>query len=149
MSSFQADINTAIILAVNKYLKLLGAKPTLSSMFSQLEENERLRRWVAMSVALGMVSREDLSMAVSNALSTYGHTMYRLVDGKNGTPPDHVPSPEALAYALGQLPLCQLAPTVRFNHGETLEHFLARADRLVERVVEELLAPDPAPPSTV
>ncbi len=59
---------------------------------------------------------------------------------------DHVPSPEALAYALQhqQVPEGDIR-SIRFDHGDTKDTFMVgRVDDLPERIFQKLLA-DPTP----
>lgn len=56
-----------------------------------------------------------------------------------GRYPDHVASPEALAFVLqsGAITSDQ-AKYIRFDHGETLEQFKTRADGLIDDILRQL-----------
>lgn len=58
------------------------------------------------------------------------------------TPPDHVMSPEALAYFLQNEGIPKYkAEAIKFDHGDTPESFKKLADGLVSNVIGQLIAP--------
>ncbi|MFZ1655089.1 MAG: hypothetical protein WBO92_05070 [Candidatus Moraniibacteriota bacterium] len=95
---------------------------------------------------LGVLTPNELGLAVHNRLCVYGRLMYAQV--VKGEYPDHVSSPKALAYALRHDETTQRLVKGRggiaLDHDETLESFEARADGLLEKVVEQLFAGPPA-----
>jgi hypothetical protein len=119
-------------------LKLLEGEVFLSERFIDTGGNLWARRLVWQLLDGELVKPEELQSAVSEGIVLYGLQLYDEVrDGR--VMPDHVASPEALAYALcsGRIPLKE-AQRIKFDHGETLDSFMRRAEDLLQRVMTAL-----------
>lgn len=142
MASFTQEVKQALLAALSNNLMLLGPEPCLAQMFFFMdrEGGRQARSCIALMYSIGMISRAELSQAVKSAILHHGSHVYYQQVKKANLRPGHVTSPEALASALARPPLNRLARRVKFDHDETLEQFLRRADGLVEQVVKKLTA---------
>jgi hypothetical protein len=132
---------------------LFSVELTLHLHAHQVKLTQKEAEMVAFLVKQGFISRERLSQSIHKGLCRFGKEMHE--EYLRGVYPDHVRSPEAYAYAIRE-GWVQPAGVkhIRFDHGETLEQFMARADGLLDRVTTQLvdgvsfldLSAMPAPP---
>lgn len=103
------------------------------------EKDTLLLKWMIES---HYISETKLSAAVHLGLCNLGRKCYLWC--QNGSSfrinyPDHSLSPEAFGYAIRQGAITpEEAATIRFDHNETLEGFIAGGDGLLESVMEQL-----------
>ena len=93
-------------------------------------------RLVKLAIADNWVSSEQIENFLRSALLINGHLNYRQLPSEY---PDHVSSPQSLAYALRHdLLLSTKLHGIRFDHHESPEDFLKRGDNLFATVKAEL-----------
>jgi len=134
---FQRGIHVAINDLIVKDLRLLGRSVYFASLFNVAEANAWPRNFFKQLIDGGLYELEDFRDAIVKGIASYGHEMYRHVC--TSTEPDQVDSPDALAFAIrfGHISPSEIS-TIRFDHGETLEQFCARAEGLVDFVLKQL-----------
>jgi hypothetical protein len=88
-----------------------------------------------------IVTEAELKEAVTGRIARIGADMARY--SRRGEWADHVPSPEALAFAIAGNYLSAADRTgIRFDHSDTLETFMRdRIEGLVDDVYKQLLEP--------
>lgn len=137
--NFRKEILQALQSAITHHLKLFGEGDIyLSNRFLDTGENLWARRLVWQLLESEFVMPDELRDAVSEGIVLYGLQLYdQVLDGR--LMPDHVASPEALAYALcsGRIPLKEVNG-IKFDHDETLDSFMRRAGGLLDKVMAVL-----------
>lgn len=136
---FRQTILSAIQRAVIDNLKLNEATAYFSGIQpgSRRSESAWSERFLEALFEADLLKPAEVREAVAEGIVLYGLKMYDQV--QRGTWPDHVASPPALAYAIKSYRIPpERARSIRFDHDETLERFLRRADQLVERVLSQL-----------
>lgn len=135
---FRNEILQALQRAIIHHLRLWGGEVFLSNRPYDVGGSLWGRRLIEELLDSELIRLEELRNAVSEGIVLYGVQLYDQVrDGR--VMPDHVVSPEALAYALrsGRIPPKD-ARRIKFDHGESLESFMKRSEGLLQKVMEEL-----------
>lgn len=136
---FRQTILSAIQQAVINHLKLNEVTAYFAGYPSTDHRTDAAwpERFLEALFDADLLKPAEVREAVAEGIVLYGLKMYDQVQA--GVWPDHVASPPALAYAIKS---CRIPPerakNIRFDNDETLEQFLQRADRLVERVLSQL-----------
>ena len=89
----------------------------------------------------GYINKEKFREIMHKKLLQYGELMYKihLDSRKNRLPmyPDHLPSPHALGYVIKHGLVS--ATSIKFDHGELDEEYIAMADGLLDKVIDQLI----------
>ncbi len=135
--SFRTELHAGISKAIAKHLQLLETSVMLGPLMSDAQNDAWCRTFLRALFESRVFTPEDFREAVTQAVGTYGLAMYQQV--LRGEYPDHVTSPQALAYVLRIGVLSPgVASGIRFDHGETLEQFKARSEGLIEKIMKQL-----------
>jgi hypothetical protein len=89
----------------------------------------------------GFVARTTLEDFVHTVVMEAGREMYEIHTRRN-VPPDHLASPDVFGYAIAHGAFTERElKKIRFDHGETLDEYRAKAEGLLVRLVDQLLSP--------
>ena len=136
--SFQTTLRESIAQAITDYLRLSGNLVRFYPLPVDVGEAMWWRQFLKALFENDVFKPEHFRSAVIAGVTTCGLEMHKQVM-RGGVYPDHVVSPEALAYVLksGAVTSDQ-ANRIRFDHGETLAQFEARPDRLIDNILFQL-----------
>lgn len=135
--SFQTVLRGNIAKAITDHLRLSDDQVRFYPLPGDVGEALWWRQFLKALFENDVFKPEHFRTAVMAGVTICGLEMYDRV--LRGEYPDHVGSPEALAYVLksGAVTVDQ-ATEIRFDHGETLAQFEARADRLIDDILRQL-----------
>ncbi len=136
--SFQTTVRGSIAQAITDHLRLSENLVRFYPLPGDTGEALWWRQFLKALFESDVFKPEHFRTAVIAGVTTCGLEMYDQVM-RGSIYPDHVASPEALAYVLksGAVTSDQ-ATRIRFDHGETLAQFEARADRLIDNILFQL-----------
>ena len=141
MNDFLAMMNKGILEAVERHLKVMGDRIFFAN-FLALPNNQPYWALLSAILKLGHLPFDDLKPAVHKGICRHGKEMWEAL--RVYKYPDHVPSPEALSYALRCGVISDRnARRIEFDNGESLEEFKARSGKLLHEVLERLIAGPP------
>ena len=132
---FTTDLIGALRLAITKNLQLNGTMPYFGLTVDG-QENVQAQRLLGALFGICGCERAFFIGAVINGITVCGWRAYDQVVNQR-IPPDHVKSPQALAYIMSHLSADQQS-LIRFDHGETWESFVSMAHGLPELVLKQL-----------
>lgn len=135
--SFQTVLRANVAAAIAQHLRLSGDQVRFYPLASAIGDALWWRKFLKALFENEVFRPQHFREAVAQGVITCGLEMYdRVVRGQD---PDHVESPEALAYVLksGAVTPDQ-ARQIRFDHGETRGQFEARADDLIDGILRQL-----------